>query len=139
MQISISGTLLRSCANALLEFTQNRGDMASLLQPRPKLVKPLTTQQPTAPSSKGFKGAKGAGKNQKKAPRAPGNRANGGYRKCGKAVRRKCFACDIRWGNVPTRIADLSMLVDFQNQTAQLVEDLTQPWSMIRHLTDFRM
>ena len=54
-----------SLDDALLEFTQNRGDLAALLQPRPKLVKPVAAPSSSQTPSKGFKGSKGSGKAQK--------------------------------------------------------------------------
>ena len=51
-----------SLDEALLEFTQNRGDMAALLQPRPKLLKP---QAPQPQQQKGGKPSKGSGKSTK--------------------------------------------------------------------------
>ena len=53
-----------SLDEAFLEFTQNRGDLAALLQPRPKLARPLP--QPTTSQSKGGgKPNKGTGKGTK--------------------------------------------------------------------------
>ena len=49
--------------DALLEFTQNRGDLAALLQPRPKLMKP--TPPPSNTPFKGGKAAKSSGKGGK--------------------------------------------------------------------------
>ena len=46
--------------DALLEFTQNQGDLAALLQPRPKLTKP--TPPPSNTPFKGGKAAKSSGK-----------------------------------------------------------------------------
>ena len=51
-----------SLDEALLEFTQNRGDMAALLQPRPKVAKPLP---PATPPQKGLRPSKGGGKTSK--------------------------------------------------------------------------
>ena len=47
----------------LTEFTQHRGDLAALLQPRPKLLRP--SPQISTPSSKGGKPSKGSGKGGK--------------------------------------------------------------------------
>ena len=52
-----------SLDEALLEFTQHRGDLAALLQPRPKLLRP--SPQISTPSSKGGKPSKGSGKGGK--------------------------------------------------------------------------
>ena len=55
-----------SLDEALLEFTQHRGDLAALLQPRPKLNKPQP--QPSGFTQKGGKSSKGlskGGKSQK--------------------------------------------------------------------------
>ena len=49
--------------DALLEFTQNRGDLAALLQPRPKLTKP--TPPPSNTPFKGGKAAKSSGQGGK--------------------------------------------------------------------------
>lgn len=49
-----------SLNDALLEFTQNRGDMAALLQPRPRLPKPMLSGVP--PQSKGNRPPKGSSK-----------------------------------------------------------------------------
>ena len=54
-----------SLDDALQEFTQNRGDMASLLQPRPKMTKPAASLPLAANPAKGSKGSKGVGKSQK--------------------------------------------------------------------------
>ena len=51
-----------SLDEALLEFTSNRGDMAALLQPRPKLAK---ASAPSPPQLKGGKPSKGTGKSSK--------------------------------------------------------------------------
>ena len=52
-----------SLDDALLEFTQNRGDLATLLQPRPRLAK--IPQTPTFGVSKGAKGQKRSAKGGK--------------------------------------------------------------------------
>ena len=52
-----------SLDEALLEFTQHRGDLAALLQPRPKLTRP--SPQITSNQSKGGKPSKGMGKGPK--------------------------------------------------------------------------
>ena len=52
-----------SLDDALLEFTQNRGDLATLLQPRPRLTR--ISQAPTSNTSKGQKGPKGGSKGAK--------------------------------------------------------------------------
>ena len=55
-----------SLDEALLEFTQNRGDLSALLQPRPKMAKPSTSSSFQASSmQKGGKSSKGAGKSGK--------------------------------------------------------------------------
>ena len=52
-----------SLDDALLEFTQNRGDLATLLQPRPRFQK--IAQAPANFPSKGIKGPKGGSKGAK--------------------------------------------------------------------------
>ena len=49
--------------DVLLEFTQNRGDLSALLQPRPKIAKPTATGNFQASGmQKGAKSSKGSGK-----------------------------------------------------------------------------
>ena len=61
-----------------------------------------------------------------------------GSLKSGKDHRRKSCVCATKQGSAPTRTAGSSMHVGIPNRMARPVVAHTQPWTMIKRLTDFR-
>ena len=124
-----------SLDDALLEFTQNRGDLAKLLQPRPRLTR--ISQAPASNVSKGQKVPKVV----RKVPsfsRVDPNQGSDGPQRFGEALRKRPFACDSNQANAPTKTADTNMLVVIPNLMVQLAVPTMQRSTMIKHPTDSR-
>ena len=122
-----------SLDDALLEFTQNRGDLATLLQPRPRL--PKISPAPTNAPSKGQKGPKGGSKGAKssKGGSKPGVRW---LLRFGEVLRKRPYVCDTNQESAPTKIAVMNMPVDIPNRMAQLAAQTMPRLITIKHHTD---
>ena len=123
-----------SLDEALLEFTQHRGDLAALLQPRPKLSRPAAPL--SSNQSKGGKSSKGMGKSSK--GQKGGKQSVRWVSEIWRGSQKKTLCMRYQSGKCSNKDCRYEHACGYPKAVVQLVEEITLPQSMTRSLTDLR-